>query len=61
MFEYFSTIYKTTSDNIDLFVGGLSETPLPGAQVGETFSCIIANQFKRLRDGDRYTFTQSNQ
>lgn len=43
-------------DNIDLWVGGLAEDHAPGSNVGETFTTIIADQFTRLRDGDRYYF-----
>ena len=42
-----------TVDNIDLWVGGLAEDHARGSSVGETFQRIIADQFERLRDGDR--------
>ena len=41
---------------LDLWSGGLSEDHLPGAMVGETFHTIITDQFRRLRDGDRYWY-----
>ncbi len=41
---------------LDLWTGGLSEDHLPGAMLGETFHTIIADQFLRLRDGDRFWF-----
>jgi hypothetical protein len=47
----------TFSDNIDLFVGGMAETPLEGAKVGPTFLHILVDQFKRLRDGDRFVYS----
>src|SRR5262245_8334335 len=43
-------------DKIDLWTGGLSESHMPGAMIGQTFGTIIAMQFENLRDGDRQWF-----
>jgi hypothetical protein len=43
-------------DDIDIWVGGLSEPHRPGAVVGETFFAILRNQFERARDGDRFWY-----
>ncbi len=43
-------------DDIDLWVGGVSEDSLTreGSQLGETFRAIVINQFVALRDYDRF-------
>jgi len=43
-------------DSIDLWVGGLAEDHVFGTSVGPTFRKIIANQFERLRTGDRFWY-----
>ncbi|MFM7279555.1 MAG: peroxidase family protein, partial [Microcystis aeruginosa] len=51
-----SAIYASVED-IDLWVGGLAEMPFSAnALLGETFRYIIADQFTRLRDGDRFFY-----
>lgn len=43
-------------NDIDLFTGAVSETPLDGALVGPTLACIIGLQFKALKVGDRFYY-----
>ena len=39
--------------NIDLWVGGILEDVVEGSKLGPLFMCIITEQMKVLRDGDR--------
>jgi peroxidase len=43
-------------DDVDAWVGGLAEDPMPGAMVGELVGAILVDQFERLRDGDRFWY-----
>ncbi|MDQ2694599.1 MAG: peroxiredoxin [Pseudomonadota bacterium] len=48
--------YGGNIDNIDLFIGMLAEDHLPGASVGELLAHILADQFRRARDADRFFY-----
>ena len=43
-------------DQVDLWVGGLSEDPLRGGHLGRLFAAILVDQFVALRDGDRFWY-----
>lgn len=43
-------------DNVDLWVGAVAEDILPFSKVGPTFQCLLIEQFKRLRDGDKFYY-----
>jgi hypothetical protein len=45
-----------TVANIDPFEGGLAEDHVPGSDLGPLFTTIIADQFNRLRAGDRFFY-----
>ncbi|XP_021374446.1 myeloperoxidase-like [Mizuhopecten yessoensis] len=46
----------TDVDDIDLFVGAMSETPVSDGHIGSTFACLIGLQFRALKRGDRFWF-----
>lgn len=56
----FSQLYAHV-DDIDLFIAGNYEKKLRDAMVGPVFACIIGEQFRRLKVGDRYWFENGNQ
>ena len=43
-------------DDIDLFVGGTLEENHDDALLGKAFTCIIGDQFIRLKEGDRFYY-----
>uniref|UniRef100_A0A7N8YLQ1 Peroxidasin n=1 Tax=Mastacembelus armatus TaxID=205130 RepID=A0A7N8YLQ1_9TELE len=42
--------------NIDLFPALMAEDLVPGSRLGPTLMCLLATQFRRLRDGDRFWY-----
>ncbi|MFT4572047.1 MAG: peroxidase [Hyphomicrobiaceae bacterium] len=43
-------------DSIDAWVGGLAEDAVPQSMVGPTIEAVLVNQFRVLRDGDRFWY-----
>ena len=58
---YYSFFVFRSTEDIDLYVGGIAERPVPGGNVGRTFGCIIGYQFRDLRKGDKYWFENPTQ
>ncbi|XP_072445616.1 eosinophil peroxidase-like isoform X2 [Chiloscyllium punctatum] len=46
-------LYRTP-ENIDVWLGAISEPFEAGGRVGPLLACLIGQQFKNLRDGDRF-------
>ncbi|XP_066977827.1 peroxidase-like [Macrobrachium rosenbergii] len=54
------SVYKSVHD-IDLYPGGISETHLEGGILGPTFTCLLTDQFKRMKSGDRFWYEERGQ
>ena len=46
----------SSPDDMDFWVGGISEDHFNGGLMGETFFTILKEQFQRTRDGDRFWY-----
>ncbi|CAH2085529.1 unnamed protein product [Euphydryas editha] len=53
-------LYEHPND-IDLVVGIMSEIPLKGSLLGPTATCLIREQLRRTRAGDRYFYTHEHE
>ncbi|KAM4699533.1 eosinophil peroxidase-like [Discoglossus pictus] len=57
--QKFINLYGTPA-NIDIWVGGVAEPLVQGGRIGRLLTCLIGNQLKRARDGDRFYYEQSS-
>lgn len=53
--SYLKKAYASVND-IDIFIGGVTEIPQGGAIIGPTFANMFAKQFDRLKQGDRFFY-----
>ena len=53
---YSLLLFFRSPADIDIFTGALSERPVFGGLVGPTNACILGNQFRRLKLGDRFFY-----
>ncbi|ELS05317.1 heme peroxidase family protein,putative calcium-binding protein [Xenococcus sp. PCC 7305] len=53
--ERLASVYESV-DDVDLWVGGISEDAVNGGLLGATFNLIVSDQFQRARDGDRFFY-----
>lgn len=53
--DIFSRHYKFV-DDVDLFSAAVSEFKQDGAIIGPTLTCLIGNQFRDLKLGDRFWY-----
>ncbi|KAF7287487.1 hypothetical protein GWI33_001451 [Rhynchophorus ferrugineus] len=54
------TVYRDVKD-IDLYTGALSEKPINGTVLGPTLTCLILDQFIRIKIGDRFWYENPEQ
>lgn len=54
--EYQNDKIRRDAENVDVYTGALSEPPLQGSIVGPLLSCLITDQFLRLKKGDSYWY-----
>lgn len=45
---------------MDVYTGGLAERPIKGGIIGPLLTCIISDQFLRLKRGDSFWYERPN-
>ena len=56
VFDFSFPVIDSHVNDIDVFVGGITETPRDDALVGPLFECLLGRQFRDIKCGDRYWY-----
>lgn len=56
LFAAYRNKQNRDAQNVDIYTGALSEPPMEGSIVGPLLSCIISDQFLRLKRGDSHWY-----
>ena len=56
----FASAYDSVED-VDFWIGGISEDPVNGGLVGELFSVVLTEQFENQRSGDRFFYLNDSE
>ena len=58
--ERLASAYESVEE-VDFWLGGISEDPVNNGLVGELFSVILTEQFSNLRNGDRFFYLNDSE
>ena len=57
----FYILCRNNYQEIDLYVGGMSENRVKGGDVGPTFACLLAKQFDFMKRGDSFWYERESE
>lgn len=46
--------------DVDIYTGGLAEMPVKGGIIGPLLTCLIGDQFVRLKKGDAFWYERAD-
>jgi peroxidase len=46
--------------DVDIYTGGLAEYPVKGGIIGPLLTCLISDQFLRLKKGDSFWYERTS-
>lgn len=51
-------VFRSPHD-VDIYTGGLAEMPVKGGIIGPLLTCLIGNQFLRMKKGDSFWYERT--